>query len=148
MSEDLKEKILGRLIKAGVTIHNFVMENNSTMVYNNYGEAEKKKAEPVANEILARGITAVRGNFWGDSAIATIFCVCRDVYGYPDNQSQFERDFGWPEGVISNAFRHNPYMKLPINNWRTNGAMARVLRLMDLYQNTIETELSKAKATD
>ena len=148
MSEDLKEKIIGRIFKVGVTIHNFVMENNSTMVYNNNGNAEKVKTEPVSNDILARGITAVRGNFWGDSAIATIFCVCRDVYGYPDNQSQFERDFGWPEGVISNAFRHNPYMKLPIDNWRTNGAMARVLRLMDLYQNTIEAELSKPKATD
>lgn len=148
MSEDLKEKIIGRIFKAGVTIHNFVLENNSTMVYNNNGNAEKVKTEPVSNDILARGITAVRGNFWGDSAIATIFCVCRDLYGYPDNQSQFERDFGWPEGVISNAFRHNPYMKLPIDNWRTNGAMARVLRLMDLYQNTIEAELSKLKATD
>lgn len=148
MSEDLKEKIIGRIFKVGVTIHNFVMENNSTMVYNNNGNAEKVKTEPVSNDILARGITAVRGNFWGDSAIATIFCVCRDLYGYPDNQSQFERDFGWPEGVISNAFRHNPYMKLPIDNWRTNGAMARVLRLMDLYQNTIEAELSKPKATD
>ena len=148
MSEDLKEKIIGRIFKVGVTIHNFVMENNSTMVYNNNGNAEKVKTEPVSNDILARGITAVRGNCWGDSAIATIFCVCRDLYGYPDNQSQFERDFGWPEGVISNAFRHNPYMKLPIDNWRTNGAMARVLRLMDLYQNTIEAELSKPKATD
>jgi len=143
MSEDLKEKILGRILKAGVTIHNFVMENNSTMVYNNYGDAEKKKAEPVANEILARGITAVRGNFWGDSAIATIFCVCRDVYGYPDNKSQFERDFNCPQGVISNAFRSSPYMNLSIDKWRANGAMDRVLKLKDLFQNAIVAELSK-----
>ena len=143
MSEDLKEKILGRILKAGVTIQNFVMENNSTMVYNNYGESEKPKAEPVANEILARGITAVRGNFWGDSAIATIFCVCRDVYGYPDNKSQFERDFNCPQGVISNAFRSSPYMNLPIDKWRANGAMDRVLKLKDLFQNAIVAELSK-----
>ena len=143
MSEEQKEKFLGRLLKAGVTIHNFVMENNSTMVYNNYGEPEKPKAEPVANEILARGITAVRGNFWGDSAIATIFCVCRDVYGYPDNKSQFERDFNCPQGVISNAFRSSPYMNLPIDKWRANGAMDRVLKLKDLFQNAIVAELSK-----
>ena len=143
MSEEQKEKFLGRLFKAGVTIHNFVMENNSTMVYNNYGEPEKPKAEPVANEILARGITAVRGNFWGDSAIATIFCVCRDVYGYPDNKSQFERDFNCPQGVISNAFRSSPYMNLPIDKWRANGAMDRVLKLKDLFQNAIVAELSK-----
>lgn len=143
MSEDLKEKILGRILKAGVTIQNFVMENNSTMVYNNYGESEKPKAEPVANEILARGITAVRGNFWGDSAIATIFCVCRDVYGYPDNKSQFERDFNCPQGVISNAFRSSPYMNLSIDKWRANGAMDRVLKLKDLFQNAIVAELSK-----
>ena len=143
MSEDLKEKILGRILKAGVTIQNFVMENNSTMVYNNYGDVEKKKSEPVANEILARGITAVRGNFWGDSAIATIFCVCRDVYGYPDNKSQFERDFNCPQGVISNAFRSSPYMNLSIDKWRANGAMDRVLKLKDLFQNAIVAELSK-----
>jgi len=147
MTEELKQKILGRLTQGGVTIHNFVMENNSTMVYYNYGEAEKPKAERVTTEILARGIMAVRGNFWSESAIATIFCVCRDAFGYPNNKSQFEREFNCPQGVISNAFRSSPYMNLPIDKWRANGAMDRVLRLKDLFQNAVEAELSKHETT-
>lgn len=143
MTEELKEKILGRLTQGGVTIHNFVVENNSTMVYHNYGEAEKSKSEPVPKEILARGIMAVKGNFWGDAAIATIFCVCRDAFGYPNNKSQFERDFNWPHGVISNAFRSSPYMNMPIGKWSANGAMDRVLKLKDLFQSVVAAELSK-----
>ena len=85
----------------------------------------------------------VREYFWGDSSLAVIFCVCRDCYGYANNMSQFERDFQCQEGLLSNTFRNNPYMRLPIDKWKENGAKERVLRLMEAYENAVQKQLSE-----
>ena len=59
-------------------------------------------------KMLVESVDEVRDFFWGDSSMAVIFGVCRDCFQYADNMSQFERDFGCVEGLISNTFRHNP----------------------------------------
>ena len=80
---------------------------------------------------------------WAASSYAVLFCVCRDKYGIPDNMSQFERDFQCPEGLLSNTFRNNPYMRLPIDKWKENGAKERVLRLAEAYENAVQKRLSE-----
>ena len=90
---------------------------------------------------LVACVDGVREYFWSDSSLAVIFCVCRDCYGYTNNMSQFERDFHCQEGLISNTFRNNSYMRLPVSKWAQNGAKERVLRLVEAYRNAVEERL-------
>lgn len=87
---------------------------------------------------LATCADSVRQYFWGDSALAVIFCTCRDCYGYANNMRQFERDFHCQEGLLSNTFRNNPYMRLHVDKWAQQGAKQRVLQLMEAYKNAVE----------
>ena len=118
-------------------------------------EAEEKKlpaadlAERQPDLATLRACAAqVREYFWSESAMTVIFCVCRDCFSYPDNMSQFEREFECREGLLSNTFRNNRYMRLHINKWKENGAKSRVLTLVDVYRATVEKHLDcSRKAT-
>ena len=90
---------------------------------------------------LVACVAKVREYFWSDSSIAFIFCVCRDCYSYVNNMSQFERDFNCQEGLLSNTFRNNPFMRMPVSKWAQNGAKDRVLRLVEAYKNAVEERL-------
>ena len=94
-------------------------------------------------QTLAACVDGVREYFWRDSSLAVIFCVCRDNYGYADNMSQFERDFHCQEGLLSNTFRNNPYMRLHVDKWAQQGAKERVLRLVEAYKNAVEKRLKE-----
>ena len=97
----------------------------------------KKPAKPLSVSVLVACVDNVREYFWTPGAIGFVFCVCRDCYDYPNNMSQFERDFGCPEGSLSNTFRNNPYMHLHIDKWAQNGAKDRVLRLVEAYKKAV-----------
>lgn len=101
------------------------------------GDNGEQAGEEADVDTLVACVQEVRDHFWGDSSMAVIFCVCRDSYGYADNMSQFERDFHCQAGVLSNAFRNNPYMRLNISKWEQNGAKKRVLQLRDAYTNAV-----------
>ena len=105
----------------------------------NVNEKENGKQPDVA--VLVTCVERVREYFWGDSALAVVFCVCRDCYGYANNMSQFERDFHCHDGLLSNTFRSNPYMRLNIGKWEQQGVKQRVLRLMEAYRNAVEESL-------
>ena len=92
---------------------------------------------------LVACVESVREYFWSGSALTVIFCVCRDRYCYADNMSQFERDFQCQEGLLSSTFRNNPYMRLPVDKWKENGAKDRVLRLANAYENAVQKRLSE-----
>lgn len=114
------------------------VEPGATQIINNYYQYKaEEQSEVVELPRLLECVERVRSYFWGDSSMAVIFCVCRDCYGYPDNMSQFEREFDCSEGLLSNTFRNNPYMRMPIDKWQTNGAKERVLRLVDVFKNAI-----------
>ena len=103
----------------------------------------KKKDKRASGEMpeddrLARAIEKCQAFFWGESSMAVIFCVCRDCFGYANNMSQFEREFHCTEGLLSNTFRNNPYMRLHIDKWKQNGAKERVLRLVEEYRKAVE----------
>ena len=99
-------------------------------------------------KMLVESVAEVRDFFWGDSSMAVIFGVCRDYFQYADNMSQFERDFGCVEGLISNTVRHNPYMRLAVGKWGQQGAKQRVLRLVDAYKNEVSKRLKLQTLTE
>lgn len=105
------------------------------------GDNGQLKAAAAANEypvaMLVESVDEVRGLFWGDSSMAVVFCMCRDCYGYADNMSQFEREFGCKAGVVSNTFGDNPYMRMPLANWKRGEVKQRVLQLVDAYKKAV-----------
>ena len=62
--------------------------------------------------------------------------------------SQFERDFGCSEGLISNTMRNNPYMRLAIDKWEQQGAKQRVLRLVAEYKKAVNARLKQPILTE
>ena len=119
------------------------VEAGATQINNYYGSNGREQGLEVALPVLVASVEDVRMYFWKPSAMAVIFCVCRDRYRYADNMSQFERDFQCPEGLLSNTFRNNPYMRLHIDKWKENGAKDRVLRLAEAYENAVQKRLSE-----
>jgi hypothetical protein len=115
---------------------------------NNYYGSEKAEKEEVDLSRLQECAEKVRGFFWGESSMAVIFCVCRDLYGYANNMSRFEREFHCTEGLLSNTFRNNPYMQLPVEKWQGQGARERVLRLVEAYRKAVEERAAEAKPTE
>lgn len=94
-------------------------------------------------EIVAKAIKGCSDYMWGQSAIATIFCCCRDLYKMTDNASLFERqmamyDVTCPPGTISNAMRNNSFMRYGIDKWESKGAPGRVLVLITEFKNQVE----------
>lgn len=110
--------------------------------FSDLGKQQQQEQQPDV-QTLAACVDGVREYFWRDSSLAVIFCVCRDNYGYADNMSQFERDFHCQEGLLSNTFRNNPYMRLHVDKWAQQGAKERVLRLVEAYKNAVEKRLKE-----
>ena len=146
MTDEQKMEMLAKMMGTGnVKIGQFIMDNHGTMnIDNNMGEEKRAKSnQQVSVETLVACANQVRDYFWGDSSLAVIFCACRDSYGYADNMSQFERDFQCQEGLLSNTFRNNPYMRLHVDKWKENGAKERALRLAEAYENAVDERLKK-----
>jgi hypothetical protein len=123
------------------------VEPGATQINNYYGTGKAEKQE-VALPRLLECVEKVRGFFWGESSMAVIFCVCRDCFNYVNNMSRFEREFHCKEGLLSNTFRNNPYMQLPVERWEHSGARERVLRLADAYRKAVEEDLSEQTPTE
>ena len=150
MSDDANRKFLEMLLKNGVQISNFIMDNHGTMnVHAHEDSSKKENKQDIAPDVLSRAISEVQPFFWGISSYAVLFCVCRDCFNYPDNMSQFERELAnlsylvnpkylCSEGTISNTLKANPYMKLPVDKWEANGAKERVLILRDEFVKAVE----------
>ena len=136
----------------GATIHNIVINGNmnrsGTEHYSNKAEEESRDDMP-SQEQFVKAVGRVQQLFWATSAIATIFCVCRDRYGVKVSASEFERqmnkaNINCPEGTIKNAMKNNPYMKLPISKWAMNGAQERVMFLIKKFEEAIDMEMKSA----
>ena len=140
MTAEERIRLMEVLMKGVTSIGQVIVENNGTINYNDHRGEPGEQKRKVDTEVLAKGVDGVREYLWKDSAMAVIFCVCRDCYGYTDNMSQFERDFHCAEGLLSNTFRNNPYMRLNISKWEENGAKERVLRLVDAYKKAIDEQ--------
>lgn len=143
MKEEEKLRILELLAKSGMKPTQLIIENSGNLTYNDYGNYYQEPEQCVEVDNLIKCTNHVRQYFWGDSSMAVIFCVCRDCFNYADNMSQFERDFHCTEGLLSNTFRNNPYMRLPVDKWEQNGVKERVLRLAKEYKNAVKMMAQK-----
>ena len=122
-----------------------IHDNEHVTIVNDRQRQENKEEDESAltTELLLACVAQVREYFWSESSMAVIFCICRDCYGYANNMSQFEREFDCQEGLLSNTFRNNPYMRLPVGKWKQNGVKERVLKLVDAYKKAVEGRLEE-----
>lgn len=144
MSIEEKKELMQSMAEMmkGAKVEQMIMfaESGSKIVYK---EVEPETKQEVKVEDLIESADKVRPYFWSDSSMAVIYCVCRDCFNYADNMSQFEREFHCSEGLLSNTFRNNPYMRLPINKWEQNGVKERVLKLADAYKKAVKMVVQK-----
>lgn len=121
-----------------------VMEGCHACYEETVGDAVVPQDTPVIDaDRLRSAVEECRQYFWGHSSLATIFCVCRDMYNMSVSVSDFERllagmNIECPQGTIANALRNNPYMRYPVRRWVEKGAKERVLRLADEFQQAVD----------
>ena len=106
------------------------------------GEGKDAERPELDEARLTKAIEACQKYFWGSSAYAVVFCVCRDRYDIEDNMTAFERRMGsitdkkdrilkCPKGTLTNAFTNNSIFKYPINQWDTKNPLRRIITLRD-----------------
>lgn len=113
------------------------------------GEVRTREA-CISDEKLARAIEETQGYFWGNSAYAVVFCVCRDDYAMEANMSAFERKVEaleysrkrkrkCPAGTLTNAFSNNKIYGFPVDKWEGMNARKRVVILRDELRKRLKT---------
>ncbi len=137
----------------GATIHNLVINGNMTHngkeYYHSSDHPHNTDSEKtVSTEDVAAAYNECKPYVWGAASMATVFAVCRDIYHWPDNASEFERkmelmELDCPPGTITNTIRHNAYMKMHVEKWKNLGAKKRVLILAEEFQNCIEKNMDE-----
>ena len=152
MADEDKMKLLSELMK-NANVGYIIMDNHGTMNINN-GEAkpmgDNLASTDIDSSMVSQALAKCGDYIWGNSAYAVPFCVCRDVYGWEDNASLFERKLELegvelPPGTINTAINRNPYMKLPIFKWKDNGAKERVLKFKEEFERLME-DFSETKS--
>lgn len=109
-------------------------------------EEEKKISRQDLKKLLLKAIDACRDFFWGNTAMAVVFAICKEDYAFEDNASDFERfmqdvlqdlepalDYGCPMNTIASARQSGEYLKHPISSWV--GFCAKDSRPMRLLTN-------------
>ena len=129
----------------GATIHNIVINGNMTKSGSEYYQERKEEKECASAERVVQVLRTCSDFIWGNAAYTVAYCACRDLYGWQDNASWFERQLilqgiTMPEGTINATLSRNPYMKLHVGKWKENGAKERVLRLMDVFCERMDAE--------
>lgn len=127
-----------------------IAQSGSKVVYKEI-TSEKKEAPQVTDEQIVNAIEKCQTMFWAQSAWAVFFCVCRDYLCMKYNMTEtehyikglpFTRElaFECPEGTIQKAVANNPYMKLPIDKWKLNGAKNRAVLLAEKLITELNVE--------
>ncbi len=110
---------------------------------NEVASKEMPQQEQVSMDVVCSALNRCKPFLWGNAAYAVAFCVCRDLFGWQDNASLFERQmqqmgFDFPSGTINAAFSRTPYLKLHVSKWNENGAMQRALKFRDEFMSQME----------
>lgn len=93
---------------------------------------------------LLKAIEEHQPYFWGKSAYAVVFCVCRDYFGIAGNVSAFEKRIQTlihskeveecPSGTIQKTLGNNAYMKKSIDKWEEGRALVLATRLKSFLE--------------
>ena len=106
------------------------------------GSSQDSRRNEQIDEMLTCAIENCQKYFWGNSAYAVVFCVCRDDLNMKITQSAFEkkvegflykknRDYKCPKGTIANAFSDNPIFKENVYKWDNFNSPSRIVKLRD-----------------
>lgn len=106
------------------------------------GSSQDSRINEEIDEMLTCAIENCQQYFWGNSAYAVVFCVCRDDLNMKITQSAFEkkvegflykknRDYKCPKGTIANAFSDNPIYKENVDKWDNFNPSSRIIKLRD-----------------
>ena len=143
----LPESLYTRLLTLLAVWERMNNDNHNDNENLNYNQNDNQVV--IDKKVLRKAVSKVKQYMWATSAYAVLFCVCRDRYGYPDNMSQFEREFDddrnlkCPAGTIVSAFRYNTYMKLNVDKWKENGVKERALILKDRFIEVMDKIISQ-----
>lgn len=140
-------------ISGNVTV-NDIHDNKVVYVNAPEGQVQTLVQAPAADapvlttELLGEAAGRVQEYVWGNAAYAVLFCVCRDVYGWQDNASYFERQLSLagidiPAGTVNAAISRNPYMRMHVGKWDGNGVIERVLKLRDNFEKQADALMPK-----
>ena len=137
-----KDYMSGATFNAPIII-NMNSGNAENVLHGN--EVERKhdaQQEQVSMDVVCSALNRCRPFLWGNAAYAVAFCVCRDLFGWQDNASLFERQLqeqgiDLPVGTINTAISRNAYMRLNVEKWGVSDAMERVLRLRDEFKHQV-----------
>ena len=118
----------------------------ANVVQNTDSKPKEQQSEDkpiVSAEVVCSALNRCKSFLWGNAAYAVAFCVCRDLYGWQDNASLFERQLNnqgvdLPIGTINTAISRNAYMRLNVRKWGVSDAMERALKLRDELQHQID----------
>ena len=164
--EDIK-KALEAIGKSGITVAgDLVLEKNVEYEVNNVenggigiqimGEGHETGdpktddgKKELSREQLARAIEICQEFFWGQSAYAVVFCVCRDDYKMMSNKSAFEQmiellpykktlKYVCPPGTLANAFSDNSLYNEHVDKWDSMNPMQRIIILRDNLRKQLE----------
>lgn len=112
-------------------------------------EQPREKPQGLGAERLAQAIEQCQEYFWGNSAYAVVFCVCRDDHGMEPNMSSFEmrvemlpykkpRSYTCPTGTLTNAFSNNKIYYDHVDKWDAQNPMKRIITLRDELRKALE----------
>ena len=113
------------------------------------GKEKGKSKGILTDEALTRVVEKCQGYFWGNSAYAVLFCVCRDDYDENGNKSLFEQrlqklpykkslTFYCHTRSISNAFSNNPVYNEHIDTWESFNPLPRIIKLRDAIRHELK----------
>jgi hypothetical protein len=121
-----------------------------------------KENEPPRQHLI-QAIVACKDMFWGQTAWAVVYVLCREDYGIADNKSLFERyvqdllkepelkemDKGCPSGTIQSAETgkdgSGAFYQKPSSSWTICGAPARAIELMSALRQKLKDLETEAK---
>ena len=147
-----KTEMMGVTFNGSVTFNGpmfDIHDNEHVTIVNDRQRREDKEVSPtLTTELLGEAMSNVMAYVWGNAAYAVVFCACRDVYGWQDNASFFERQLAAvgkeiPAGTVNAALSRNPYMRMPVDKWKGCGVMERVLVLKDKFCEQADALMAK-----
>lgn len=106
---------------------------------------EKMRQEGDAFQRLTKAVGEGYHLFWAASAWAVAYCVVRDCLDYEDSMKEFERramnidlpmsfKFECTMGTVQRTISNHPYMRMPIDKWKDNGASIREIVLVEFLK--------------
>jgi len=98
---------------------------------------------------LTRAIENCMPWFWGNSAYAVVFCVCRDYLGMDISKAAFEkmverlpytknRPYKCLPCTIANAFKNNPIFFEKVTEWHNFEPSLRIRKLLDELRKSLK----------